>query len=235
MPWYPLNAAGLVYGADATTAQVLGTCAAYRSRDAWITAAHCIPDEGEVRVHPAVGPGQDERSYAQPATVVRHETIDLAILLLEPSPPSDYDDLAYKGVAGQLIDGGDFMGVGFPVEGVQNAPVPRMFKGHFMRYFAYEAPAGGYKYLAAEMSIPAPPGLSGGALSLPSEPEQVFAIVTTNVDSEVVLDRTEEVERDGTTYRDSIVRHISYGIAAMLIGQIGDWLDDVAVRSRPSG
>lgn len=155
-------------------------------------------------------------------------------MLLEPSPPSEYDELAYKGVAEQVIDGGDFMGVGFPVEGVQNAPVSRMFKGHFMRYFAYQAPAGGYKYLAAEMNIPAPPGLSGGALSLPSEPERIFAVVTTNVDSEVVLDRTEEVERDGTTYRDSIVRHISYGIAAMLIGQVGRWLDDVAVRPRPT-
>jgi hypothetical protein len=234
MPWYPLNAAGLVYSAEGATAHVLGTCAAYRSRDAWITAAHCVPEGVDVRLQPAVGPGQSERSFTQPATVVRHPSIDLAVLLLEPSPPSEYDDLAYKGVAEQLIDGGDFLGVGFPVEGAQNAPVPRMFKGHFMRYFAYQAPAGGYSYLAAEMSIAAPPGFSGGALALPGEPERIFGVVTTNVDSEVVLDRTEEVERDGTTYRDSIVRHISYGIAAMLIGQIGGWLDDVAVRPRPT-
>jgi len=140
MPWYPLNAAGLVFGVDGVTAYVLGTCAAYRSRDAWITAAHCVPEGLEVRVKPAVVSGQEERRFAQPATVVRHKSADLAVLLLEPSAPSDYDDLAYKGVAEQLIDGGDFMGVGFPVEGAQNAPVSRMFKGHFMRYFGYHAP-----------------------------------------------------------------------------------------------
>jgi hypothetical protein len=234
MPWYPLNAAGLVYSADGDAAHVLGTCASYRSRDAWLTAAHCVPEGITVRIQPAVGPGQGERSFTEPVTVVRHESIDLAVLLLEPSPPNDFDDLAYKGVAEQLIDGGDFVGVGFPTEGVQNGPVPRLFKGHFMRYFGYQAPAGGYHYLAGEMSIPAPPGLSGGALAPSGEPERISAVVTTNVDSEVVLDRTEEVERGGALYRDSIVRHISYGIAALVIGGIDKWLDDVAVRPRPS-
>src|SRR5207244_2900160 len=168
MPWHPVSAAGLVYCLDGETARVLGTCSAYCSRDAWVTAAHCVPEGVDVRVQPA-GPSSRERDDQQPATVVQHPSIDLAVLLLEPSPPDEYDELAYKGTAEQLIDGGDFMGLGFPVEGVGDRPVARMFKGHFMRYFAYQAPSGKYKYLAGEMSIPAPPGLSGGALALPSE------------------------------------------------------------------
>jgi hypothetical protein len=231
-PWYPIVAVGGVYSAG-DAPQFLGSCAAYRSRDAWVTAAHCVAEGMEVRVVPTAAGAEGERAYEQPAQVVRHDNIDLAVLLLEPSPESEFDYAAYRGVAPELIDGGDFLGVGFPVDGVE-APVARMFKGHFMRYFRYESPDGAYDYLAGEMSIPAPPGLSGGALAIPTHVEQIAAVVTTNVDSEVVLDRTEQVERDGSTYRDSIVRHVSYGIAAMLTAQVGQWLEAVAVRPRPS-
>jgi len=213
--------------------QFLGSCAAYRSRDAWVTAAHCVPEGIDVLVAPAAAGGEGERTYEETAQVIRHDSRDLAVLLLEPSPASDFDYAAYDGIPGELIDGGDFLGVGFPVEGVES-PVARMFKGHFMRYIAYQSPGGTCDYLAGEMNIPAPPGLSGGALAVTRYPQQLAAVVTTNVDSEVVLDRTEKVERDGTTYRDSIVRHISYGIAAMLTRDVGEWLDQVAVRTRPA-
>jgi hypothetical protein len=198
-----------------------------------VTAAHCVVEGTEVRVVPAAAGAEGERTYEEVANVVRHDSSDLAVLLLEPSPPSEFDYAAYKGVPPELIDGGDFLGVGFPVEGV-GSPVARMFKGHFMRYFGYEVPSGAYNYLAGEMSNPAPPGLSGGALAVTRYMEQIAAVVTTNVESEVVLDRTEEIERDGSTYRDSIVRHVSYGIAAMLTRQVEEWLDEVAVRPRPA-
>jgi hypothetical protein len=232
MAWYPLNAAGLVYSENS----LLGTCSAYKSRDAWVTAAHCVPDGIEAMVRPAVGPSPGERDYSMPPTVVRHPNADLAVLLFEPSPPGEHDELAYGGTAEQLIDGGDFIGVGFPVEGAEiPAPVPRLFKGHFMRYFGYESVNGRYDYLAAEMNIPAPAGLSGGGLALPSEMERLAAVVTTNHDSQAVLDQTEEVERDGTTVRLATVRQVSYGIAALLLGPARDWLDEVTDRPRPSG
>jgi hypothetical protein len=231
MAWYPLNAAGLVYSHDSGGTTILGTCSAYRGRDTWITAAHCVPEGVEAMVRPAVGPSEGERAYTTAATVLRHPSADLAVLRLEPSSPGEHDALAYKGTAQRLIDGGDFIGMGFPVEGVQT-PVARMFKGHFMRYFRYDAPSGSYSYLAAEMSIPAPPGLSGGALALPSEPEQLAAVVTTNVDSEVVLDRTEQVERDGAMYREAIVRQVSYGLAVLLQGPAAEWLDEMSAPRR---
>jgi hypothetical protein len=76
----------------------------------------------------------------------------------------------------ELIDGGDLLGVSFPVEGV-GSPVAPMFKGHFMRYFDYEAPGCAYNDLADEMSSPVPSGLSGGALAVARYMEQIAAVV----------------------------------------------------------
>jgi hypothetical protein len=41
-------------------------------------------------------------------------------------------------------------------------------------------------------------------------------VVTTNVDSEIILDRFEEVEHDGSIHAERVTRVISYGIAAMV-------------------
>ncbi len=117
------------------------------------------------------------------------------------------------------------------MEGSGNAlPVGRLFKGHFQRTFGYDPPSGAPRYLAAELSIPAPAGFSGGPLAWAHDPDKLVAIVTTNHDSYALLDRFEEVEKSGNIYREKTSRVVSYGIAAMLVG-LKPWIDEV-VSSR---
>jgi hypothetical protein len=204
---------------------VSGTSAAYNSRHSYVTAAHCVPDGCNVAVHTTKGSGG---SLIRPArTIFRHTETDIAIVLLDPAEDdsTSLDHCVYIRARDRLIDAGDFVGHGYPVEGAQS-PVARTFKGHFQRYFGYEPPGGGTSYFAGEMSIPAPPGFSGGPLAYTDMPQGLVAVVTTNVDSEIIIDRYEEVEHDGVIHREQVSRIISYGIAAMTAGSIREWLDE---------
>jgi hypothetical protein len=194
--------------------RIAGTGAVFNRRHTYVTAAHCVPDGADIAIVPAVAPEHSRVLQAQ--TVVRHPQSDYAVVTLDKAQVADAPGLPlYVAPTGGLIDGGDFVGHGYPVEGTEN-PVARTFKGHFMRYFGYEPPGSGPGYFAAEMSIPAPPGFSGGPLAYAARPGELIAVVTTNVDSEIILDRFEEVERDGSRHAERVTRVISYGIAAMV-------------------
>ncbi|QJY51167.1 hypothetical protein [Pseudonocardia broussonetiae] len=75
------------------------------------------------------------------------------------------------------------------------------------------------------MSCPAPAGLSGSVVAYTHRPDVAVAVVTANHDSYILLDRVEEIERDGSVSRDSTSRVISYGIAASL-SNTENWLDE---------
>ncbi|MDN5747368.1 MAG: hypothetical protein L0H64_02385 [Pseudonocardia sp.] len=124
-----------------------------------------------------------------------------------------------------LIDGGDFVCFGYPAEGgLDNRPTGRTIRGYCQRWFSYLDSAG-RRYFALEMSCPAPAGLSGSVVAYAQRPDVAVGVVTANHDSYVLLDRVEEVQRDGSVYRDSTSRVISYGIAASL-SNTENWLDE---------
>jgi hypothetical protein len=159
--------------------------------------------------------------------IVLHPTSDIAILCTDPVPSDDGLSIqVYQDIDDELIDGGDFIGFGYPMEGSDYAlPVGRLFKGHFQRTFGYDPPSGGSRYLAGEMNIPAPAGSSGGPIAWSHRPDRLVATVTTNHDSYALLDRLEEVEKNGVVYREQISRVVSYGIAAMLVG-MKEWINE---------
>jgi hypothetical protein len=227
MDFFPMFATGLIFcqekGGDW---YISGTGAAYNGRHSYVTAAHCVPEGCNVAVHATMGSGG---AMVRPARcIIRHPETDIAVVLLDPAEDDStaLNHCVYIRARDVLIDGGDFVGHGYPVEGTQS-PVARTFKGHFQRYFGYKPLVGGTSYFAGEMSIPAPPGFSGGPLAYTDMPHGLVAVVTTNVDSEIIIDRYEEVEHQGVTHREQISRIISYGIAAMTSG-IRDWLDETA-------
>jgi hypothetical protein len=226
MQFFVSFAAGLVTRARPGGIDITGSCAAYTSTDIAVTAAHCVPEHPD-RYY-VLFPGT--REPREPIHIERHPTADLALLRLPPTESHAPPDQFYLPPPDSLEEGGDFYGAGFPVEGTTDGlPVPRTFKGHFQRYFGYEAPDG-RNYFAGEMSIPAPAGLSGGGLTYTRAARHLAAIVTTNHDSWVTLDRTEEVERDGVKYRDEVRRVVSYGIAAMAHPH-EDWLAEHSARA----
>jgi len=127
--------------------------------------------------------------------------------------------MVYQRPDNELVDGGAFIGFGYPIEGSESAePVGRLFKGHFQRHFGYEPPDGTGSYFAGELSIPAPAGFSGGPLAYVCPATAARGVVAANHDVWVTLDRFEAVERDGIVHRDEIRRVGSDGIAARLSG-----------------
>lgn len=100
---------------------------------------------------------------------------DVAFLVAERMD-NDHDPfpLTYQPPPDGLVDGGTFIGFGYPVEGSDGAmPVGRLFRGHFQRYFGYTPPGATEPYFAGEMSIPAPAGFSGGPLAYESQPQSL--------------------------------------------------------------
>lgn len=169
-----MTATGLVVQRDGDLPTVLmGTCSAYLTRHHYITAAHCVPGGYDLAVVEMVG-----GRLRGVERIDRHPDRDLALLSLNVRDPTNgLDAMVYQRPENQVIDGGDFIGFGYPVEGRENTvPVGRLFKGHFQRYFGYEPPNGSGAYFAGEMSIPAPAGFSGGPLAYIARPEQRVAV-----------------------------------------------------------
>lgn len=138
------------------------------------------------------------RDETRPVTRVRtHPEADLAIIETEPDEEDSgegYPRDSFVNFVGNLSLGEDFLAYGFPSEGPDASPgsaqlVPRLFKGHYQRYFPYEM--SGYKYLAGEMNVAAPQGLSGGPVFRPGAFMLLTGTVTANQESYVTVDSFE--------------------------------------------
>lgn len=226
LDFFPRFATGPVYFAPPNGEwEFSGTGAMYLRPYVILTAAHCVPDVAGATF---AFRSPMERSARTVEHVTRHPTIDLAALVTSKDaavPPSG----VYSEIGHSLVDGGDFIAFGYPAE--ENTNVARMFKGHYQRHFQYRSPDG-RAYFAAELSIPAPAGLSGGPVSNAHRPQVLDAIVTANHDSSLVIDSYEEEERDGTISRGKITRVVSYGIAAMLVpNDVQNWIDTVVSKA----
>lgn len=194
-----------------------GSCAAYRSPQTFLTAAHCLREDRSSHIYV---PGHD------PTPVTRsevHETADLAVL---HAPQAGIYGEPFTGIAESLVEGGDYTGFGFPVEGAPtDAPVGRVLRGYFQRYMPYTS-NDGRRYFAAEMSAPAPGGSSGSVLVLSNAPDRAAAVVARNHDSWMTVERIEELESGGRVNRVEVRKVITYGIAVVLHSH-REWIDEM--------
>ena len=207
---------------------VLGTCFALKRPTHVLTAAHCIADVSRAAVG-IVLPTHFDR-LRSPDEIVRHPNADLALLRLA-SIEHDAGTEAFPRVHDRP-SAQDFMAFGYPI-GVfaweaSGPPEPRLFKGHFQRFIFPFAPEGSaYSYVAAEMSIPAPVGLSGGPVFHPMVPDLLLGMVTANLSSSIAAgeESVEETLPDGTI-KKTIYRHVvNYGIA-LILNDVAGWLDE---------
>jgi hypothetical protein len=235
----PLSAAGLLVAASTPEAanalladerrviedaHFLGTCFAFRRSDAFLTAAHCVSDIGTTPLFvstPAAG------SAHAVAEIERHPSADVALLRLADSAwPGGVEPFIRTKPLNAL--GLEFMAYGFPEDGLAPneeplTPTPRLFRGYVQRQLTYRR--AGYEYSAAEMSIPAPAGLSGGALFVAADFNSVIGVAAENVQSTTYVGRVEEQTSEGGKVTHVEREHVQYGIAALL-SPLGDWLDE---------
>lgn len=205
-----------------------GSCFLFRSDQVALTAAHCVPEDCE---RPAVILPR-VRQTLQIDRVIRHPSADVALLLgagFDETKSLPTPQIAPVDGVGNVALGEDFVAYGYPVEGpisgneLTQRPTPRLFKGHYQRFMPYSTPRG-YRYLAGELSIPVPGGLSGSPLIregswLPT------GLATGSAESYAIVDSIEEVDSDGKSYRQESRKVITYGIAVML-HDVVEWLND---------
>jgi len=237
-----LDAVGIVLAQVNDEWDAQGSCFLFRSDALALTAAHCVPEALEpfaVQL-PHLG------TTMPVERIERHPASDIAMLfctgedtLTEKGDPTT----AFLDGVGNWSVGETFHAYGYPTEGPTEdstqAPVPRMFTGNFQRFMPYVSPRG-YRFLAGEMSIPAPSGLSGGPvfrpwLGGPFSPQEfqiVLGLVAANLDSYAVTDSISEVNDAGKEYREKSLRVIRYGVAVMLSG-VADWLNERSPKRQP--
>jgi hypothetical protein len=206
-----------------------GSCFLFRSDLVALTAAHCVPEDVN---RPAIILPRSRRTL-QIERVERHPRADIAALFAEGFDPKlllpQPSQAPVDGV-GNIDLGEDFIAYGYPVEGpslsreLAEHPIPRLFKGYYQRFMPYVAPRG-YRYMAGEMSIPAPGGLSGSPLFregswLPT------GLVTGSAESYAIVDSIEDVDEAGKVFRQESRKVITYGIALMLFDVV-EWLNTI--------
>ncbi len=191
----------------------LGTCFAFRQPTRFLTAAHCIGNLSPAELAIAIPNVTTDDPY-RVQDVIRHPTADLAVLVLADDPiPLITPFRFYGGMAWGL----EFRAFGFPedVFGTTPAqPTARLFAGHIQRVMHHTS-KDGYEYEAAEMSIGAPAGLSGGPLLRHDHP-LIIGLVTENHRSTTFLQAVEEIQKGGSVYKETIHEMITYGIALLL-------------------
>jgi hypothetical protein len=223
-PFDPLRAVGVVFEPNVGN---LGSCFGFRRSPYLLTAAHCVKGMAPGRVG-VLMPGHNE-DYIRVTDVRVHPEADVAVLKADGSRLNPELEVFWDTVANWGM-GEDFMAYGYP----EDAPAPRLFKGYFMRFMDHKSHMG-YRYLAGEINIPVPTGLSGGPLFREAAPPMVTALVAENFSSYLVDDSTESIEEGGTRSRTEIRRVVSYGVVVML-SAIRDWLDsEVAPRTYVAG
>jgi hypothetical protein len=226
----PTRATGLIYEAqwDGRPAirGVLGTCFAFRHSTHLLTTAHCVGGRGIEAIGIVIPTKFDRLRNA--SEVVRHPDADLALIRLEDVEDDAGCHAFWDSVGNYAAE--DFVAFGYPIDtfGTQQQPTPRLFKGHFQRFIDPFRPEGSsYSYLAGEMSIPAPVGMSGGPIFRPGAPPMLLGMVTANLSSSTAAgeESYEEVESDGSIRR-TVYRHVvSYGVA-LILDSVKDWLDE---------
>lgn len=236
----PLSAAGLLVAALTPEARKAlladerrviedahfrGTCFAFRRSDTFLTAAHCVAeaDVATLFVHTPAAKG-----FHAVAEIKWHPSADIALLRLAGSAwPGGVEPFVRTKPFTAL--GMEFMAYGFPEDALAPneeplTPTPRLFRGYLQRQLTYLR--AGYEYSAGEMSIPAPAGLSGGALFVAADFNSVIGVAAENVQSTTYVGRVEEQTSEEGKVTRIEREHVQYGIAALL-APLGDWLDEL--------
>ncbi len=92
------------------------------------------------------------------------------------------------------------------------------FPGHVQRFFNHTSHMG-YRYIAAELSIGCPVGLSGAPVFNSTHMGRLYGVVAENVRTETEVETVLEIEKGNVIDRETMARVIHYALAV--------WLPDV--------
>ena len=201
---------------------VLGTCFAFRYPTTFLTARHVFrrANPQELAISFLTIPG------LRPVVEVHaHPSADLAVLKTADVNTAGIEP--FWDVVSNLSIGEEFFAYGFPEDllfGSGGTPA-RLFTGHYQRFFDFDSPHN-YRYVAGEMSIPCPAGLSGGPLFRPGAAVMLTAMAAENLETSLWKEVEETEGPDGRPVRKIAGEgRVNYGIAVIL-AEILDWLNE---------
>lgn len=226
----PTHATGLLYGETDGVRRFAGTCFLYGNDRYALTAGH-VAEQSELSVLFPLMPRQTTID-----SIIVHPSMDLAIIRLSDT----YNDVEgvptsrkvgadprfafWPGVYGSVGMGLEVSAYGYPGEAVPaetHQRQPRLFMGHIQSFYAPNTR--GPNYMEYELSFPVPQGLSGGPVM--RDLSDALGVAVGNLESEVVVERTERVDFGGQVERTVVVRHVSYGLFICL-DQATEWLKE---------
>lgn len=220
----PHQSTGWVVNATDDKVRFVGTCFSFRSPRLLLTAAHCVHglEWNAVSVTPARE--QLQRGH-QVVRIEVHPVADVAALWIEHG--SDFDP--FSGVSRNLDWGDEVAAFGYPEDTVRDRvlPTPRYFRGHVQRLFWHSSHLL-YAYSAAELSFPAPGGLSGGPVASRTTPSNVAALVAENALATTYLQSRTDYSDATFIFSEKVHSTVEYALAVVLEG-IEDWLNALPV------
>lgn len=226
----PLAGVGMVY-AFPSQRDYRGTCFAYKEDWFWITGRHVIDglttDQELESDSPTIGISHASRLTIEATRVETHPSADLAVVIAGGGIHIDGHPVQPFETIESVRFGSDFWAFGYPIDHARGAPepnpTPRLFKGHVQRLLSYSAPP--FHYDAAEISMPAPRGLSGGPMFNPYNHGQLFGVVVANEQSYTSIESS-EIELAPNQLLEREVREVvSYGVAVRL-ADYEPWIDE---------
>lgn len=181
-----------------------------------MTAAHCVRDRDPgdlVVLTPRLGP--------RAVTAVHlHPTADIALVVVDrvPNDPTQ----PFSGHLRRAAPGVGVTVYGYPEDifgEAQGQPVPRVLSSNVQRLMPYTSPLG-FQYDAIELSLGAPPGVSGAPVLLDT---RVVGVAVESQMSTTVVDSVETVTQGGQPMRTVYQRVIEYGVSVHLY-DVRDWI-----------
>jgi hypothetical protein len=217
----PIENTGVVI--NKANGEIVGSCFLFRYPTTLLTATHCVSDISNANLAIALPPRRTRGHLFDVAQVVRHPTADLAILTVNGIDERDVTS-PVGNVKNDAILGLDVLAYGYAmipnVTGAEG-PTPRMFKGYFQRFFHHSSNLG---FLAMELSVPCPRGLSGSAVLNAQFIGRLYGVVRENVEVSTEVSSTLNVDDVGHSFKEVYRDILKYGICLWL-PSVSDWLD----------
>ena len=222
----PTLAIGLLWHVEPDSQpRFLSSCFMLRWGHFFVAPSHCVGtlEPAQIRISSVT------LLMTEPEEIIHHGVADICVLRLprldfEPGDP-------FWGITDDYEPGKGFHALGWPedclagISAAMGLPFPegdppwvkvRLVAGTYQRFIPQYASPHGFAFVAGELSIPCPLGLSGGPLFRPETPPLVTGMVIGNLQTRSVPDSPAQVMKD---------RVIEYGVALML-DQVEGWLDE---------
>lgn len=220
-----LKSVGLLYSLSADKKLIfIGTCFAFGNSDCFLTAAHCIDgvDYENLQVLP-----YHDQILRKVSRAKVHPSADLAIVYLDGlcAAPLKVTFAPYKKCVARRGLGEEFGAFGFPEDFMgpnQGSPTPRVFRGYFQRFMEHKSVKRKYSYLAAELSIACPSGLSGGPIFRIDDPTKIIGLVSENIESSTQIYYEEKESSSDHIYYHKV---IEYGVV-VLLEPLFEWVNE---------